>query len=407
MGLTDMRFLKFIVILGFSELDATCPTCSNYDKRSRYSRFNSVYDSTGQTRCQGRSLDRYYSYANSRPINVYVSDPCQTWSLSMDVKLPSRSVYDSIHDADSYLSDSYKIFELCFADFSAVHCLVSVSVRWDYELFRIHTLNSGDSFWSGMHSGFYFDHESFNLKINYESQAASELLTITYYIDGRNIYQRTVNTRYQEVYGTYNDYHSKIPEFADDTEGIAGFFLYVRKFVARSTLTGNYDQIYLSNIIFDTTCTLSCDECTLGLHSCAENALCEDTDISRSNTVTCPLCASGYTGEPYSQCVDCSSNPGVNCLSERSGCSGNLPFKFSKTNLMECLNLHSSSFSFENTNYIPKSIMGKQSNTQIQFYQAKSDKPFLYYDHLYETWRMGGGNTATEEVSCSNLPICN
>ena len=177
-----------------------------------------------------------------------------------------------------------------------------------------------------------------------------------------------------------------------------------RSFPSYSPSFSTTDIGTLSNIYFNTVCTAQCDECSYG--ACVDGAICEDSDHDRINTATCPSCELNYTGSPDSQCVHCLNNLGKNCVSKRSGCSGSLPDRFSDSNLLQCVESHSDNLVIDNYSFIPKTISGKRSNTQLQFYKADSDRPYIFFDKQYNRWRLGGGSVPTQEVSCATLPIC-
>lgn len=149
-----------------------------------------------------------------------------------------------------------------------------------------------------------------------------------------------------------------------------------------------------------------CQECSEGNHNCAFNAQCTDNDLFRLGTFTCE-CKPNFGGNGTERCIPCDqASKEKNCNAKRSGCGGVLPDTFSKTNLLSCLNDFETDFDESNFQFTRMTIVGQRSGHQKNFFKAKNEDTFIFFDELYNKWRVGGGLTPTVDAGCNSIPVC-
>ena len=86
-----------------------------------------------------------------------------------------------------------------------------------------------------------------------------------------------------------------------------------------------------------------------------------------------------------------------------SCCNWNTP----SNALTECLAQFEGAIVIQDRTFVANSIpRGQLSSSGMQFYKDVDGHEFIYFDNLYDEWRIGGGSGVTHSVDCSSVPIC-
>ena len=105
--------------------------------------------------------------------------------------------------------------------------------------------------------------------------------------------------------------------------------------------------------------------------------------------------------------IDCSSS--ANCNASRDACGNGSLFQGATqdADLLTCLNSFMGNIEFNGRTFAIKSIQRSHyRNEALQFYEEVNGDEFIYFDNLYNAWRIGGSNQATRTIDCTTLPIC-